>query len=56
MTLVENICKELDYKSKRYEDRPKSMKELICILPAEWEKLSLAVTKDLQKTCPRGLQ
>lgn len=50
---IENLWDELDRRIRGCTTRPKSVKELTCLLQAEWKKIPLAVTQGLVESMPR---
>ena len=50
---IENLWDELHRRIQGCTTRPKSVKELLCLLQAEWKKIPLAVIQRLVESMPR---
>lgn len=53
---IENLWDALDRRIKGCNNRPKSVKELTCLLQAEWKKIPLAVIQGLVESMPRRVE
>ncbi|CAL1299395.1 unnamed protein product, partial [Larinioides sclopetarius] len=54
--LIGNLWNELDCRIKGYNNRPKSVKELACLLQAEWNKILLSIIQTLMNSMPRRVK